>query len=156
MRGSRRRRISRPSGAWKRRPCWSGSRSISNRTVADRPFSWSLPLKNKQFWFDTRQKVQSFTTITFLRAVCGIISLIIFSILERDLIVVVVENCYSSTSRADQREASVSDRGKQLRPRNSTQPLTKDDTEPGCLDNSFKWFLYCFVKSLGIKFSVSQ
>ena len=70
-----------------------------------------------------------------------IISLIIFSILERDLIVVavaVLENCYSSSSRADQREASVSDRGKQLRPRNSTQALTKDDTEPGCLDNSFK------------------
>ena len=49
--GSRRRRTSRPWGAWTKPPCWSGSRSISDKTVVDRPFFLRvLALKKKCWW----------------------------------------------------------------------------------------------------------
>ena len=48
--------ISRPWGAWSWRPCWSGSRSISGRTAADRPSLlwiwriWNWKLTFMQFY----------------------------------------------------------------------------------------------------------
>ena len=49
---------SRPWGAWSWRPCWSGSRSISGRTAADRPsllwiwriWNWELTFIQFYFW----------------------------------------------------------------------------------------------------------